>query len=45
MRVLAVIAVLALAGCMTRQPGGEWPYVSHSEARDDVMYHGVGVRF
>ena len=45
MRVAVVIALLALGGCMTRQPGQSWPWVSHSEARDDVIYHGVGVRF
>jgi hypothetical protein len=38
-----MIALLA-GGCVHR-PGASWPYTAVSYAEDNMVFHGVGVRF
>ena len=42
--VVCAMMLSLVAGCV-RRPGQSYPYVSQSYAEDDVVYHGVGVRF
>jgi hypothetical protein len=40
-----VLILLVTSGCAARRPGEKWPWVTHSEHKDDVIYQGVGFRW
>jgi hypothetical protein len=40
----ALTMMILMSGCV-RRPGQSYPFVSQSYAEDDIVYHGVGVRF
>jgi hypothetical protein len=42
---LAIVILLLLAGCMTRKPNQAYPWTTHAEAIDDVVYYGVGYKW
>ncbi|HMO51907.1 MAG TPA: hypothetical protein PKE26_11040 [Kiritimatiellia bacterium] len=44
--LIAIIAAAILVACVTKKPGGRSDFwTTGSYAEDNVIYHGIGVRF